>query len=141
MEYREMAEGCFILKAAAGEELIGALSAFVNEKKIFAGFLSGIGAASEAEIGYFDDRDKSYHKQTIPGPLEIIALTGNVSRLEDGQAMVHPHVALSLKDMSMRGGHLFRAVVEPTCEMVLKVLPGAIERRLVPEVGLKLWHL
>ena len=136
-----MGEGFFILKALPGEELISAMTAFLNERRIYAGFLTGIGATREAEIGHFDPRSKTYHKEVFPGPLEIVSLTGNVSRVEDGQALVHAHAVLSLKDMSVRAGHLFRAVADPTCEICLRVLPGAVDRRLVPELGLKLWQL
>lgn len=141
MESREMGDGFWLLKASPGEELVAALTAFCNEKRIYAGFLSGIGAAAEAEIGHFDPAAKSYHKQTVAGPVEIVALNGNVSRVEDGQAFLHAHVVLSLKDMSTAAGHLFRAVVDPTCELYLRVLPGAAERRMVPERGLKLLRL
>lgn len=43
--------------------------------------------------------------------------------------------------MNCRGGHLFRALAEPTCEMVLRPLEGAVERRLVESCGLRLWQL
>jgi len=141
MEQRDLGDGFWALKAAPGEELLGALTGFLNEKEIYAGFVTGIGAAREAEIGHFDPRAKVYHKETVPGPVEIISLNGNVSRLEDGQAFLHCHAALSLPDMSVRAGHLFGAVVDPTCELYLRALPGAVERRLVPEYGIKLWRL
>ena len=126
--------------AVVGSGVAG-LTAVLNEMQIGSGFITGIGAASEAEIGHFDPRAKEYHKETFPGPIEIISLNGNVSRVEDGQAFAHLHAALSLKDMSVRAGHLFRAVADPTCEITLRVLKGTIERRLVPELGLKLWQI
>lgn len=141
MDTRDMGDGFWLLKARPGEELLEALTAFLAEKRIYAGFLTGIGAAREAEIGHFDPREKSYHKEVYPGPVEIVSLNGNISRVEDGRPFVHAHAVLSLKDMSARAGHLFRAVVDPTCEIVLRALPGAVERRMVAEVGLRLWQL
>jgi hypothetical protein len=141
MDYRDMGEGFFILKARPGEEIISALTAFVNEKKIYAGFLTGIGAAQEAELGYFDSQKKAYSRKTLTEPLEIVSLTANISRVEDGQAFIHAHAVLSLRDMSARAGHLFRAVADPTCEIYLHALPGVVERRMVPESGLKLWKI
>ncbi len=136
-----MGDGYWALKALPGEELVAGLTAFLNEMKIGSGLITGIGAASEAEIGHFDPRAKAYHKETFHGPIEIISLNGNVSHIEDGQAFVHLHAALSLQDMSVRAGHLFRAVADPTCEITLRALKKTIERRLVPELGLKLWQI
>ena len=38
------------------------------------------------------------------------------------------------------GGHLNSATVSATCEMVIRVLDGTVERRLDPEIGLNLFH-
>ena len=141
MDHRDMGEGFFILKARPGEEIISALTVFVNEKKIYAGFLTGIGAAQEAELGYFDPRQKAYFRKTYQEPSEIVSLTANISRVEDGQAFLHAHAVLGLRDMSARAGHLFRAVADPTCEIYLRALPGVVERRMVQEQGLKLWQI
>jgi hypothetical protein len=141
MKYRGMGDGYWVFKGTPGEELVEGFSAALTEIKVGAGFFTGIGAVSEAVIGHFDPATKEYHKETLSGAIEIVSLTGNVSRIEDGSVLVHAHAALSLKDMSMRGGHLFRAVVMPTCEITLRVMKGSIERRLIPELGLKLWQI
>jgi hypothetical protein len=141
MNHRGMGDGYWVLKAQPGEELVAGLTAFLNEMKIGSGFITGIGAASEAEIGHFDPVSKEYRKETLPGPLEIVSLNGNISRVEDGSAFVHLHAALSFPDLSVRAGHLFRAVIMPTCEITLRVLKGTVERRLIPELGLKLWQI
>ena len=141
MKYRGMGDGYWVFKGMPGEELVAGFAAALTELKIGSGFFTGIGAVSEAELGHFDPAAKEYHKETFSGPIEIISLNGNVSRIEDGSVFVHAHAALGLKDMSVRAGHLFRAVADPTCEIVLRVLKGSIERRLVPELGLKLWQI
>ncbi|MCX5797680.1 MAG: DUF296 domain-containing protein [Elusimicrobia bacterium] len=141
MKYRGMGDGYWVFKGLPGEELIAGLTAALTELKVGAGFFTGVGAVSEAELGHFDPASKEYHKETFSGAIEIISLSGNVSRIEDGSVLVHAHAALSLKDMSMRGGHLFRAVVMPTCEITLRVLKGSVERRLIPELGLRLWQI
>ncbi len=141
MKHRGMGDGYWVFQGLPGEELIAGFAAALTELKVGAGVFAGIGAVSEAEIGHFDPVSKEYHKETLSGAIEIVSLTGNVSRVEDGSVLVHAHAALSLKDMSMRGGHLFRAVIMPTCEISLRVLKGSIERRLIPELGLKLWQI
>ncbi len=136
-----MPDGTLFLKAARGEEIVSALAAFLNECRILAGSFTAIGAVSEAEIGHYSVAEKAYHKVSLREPMEVLALTGNVSRTDDGKALAHPHVVLGLRDMSAKGGHLFRAVAEPTCEIVLRPFAAAVERRMDEAVGLKLWRL
>ena len=136
-----MPDGTTFLKALSGEEIVEALTAYVNDEKIFAATFQAIGAVREAEIGHFDPREKKYHKVVLRGPLEILSLQGNVTRTEDGRSHVHPHVVLSDRDMKAVGGHLFYGVADPTCELVLRPFEGIVERRPAPEYGLKLWSL
>jgi hypothetical protein len=140
MKARRLDDGTWFVKLEAGDEIVSALTAFVNEQKIYAGSFSAIGACNEAEIGAWDPGRRVYDKTTLKGIIEIVSLLGNVARTEDGKAFVHPHIALGLHDFTMRGGHLFRAIAHPTCEIVLRPYAGAIERRM-EDCGLKLWQI
>ena len=42
------------------------------------------------------------------------------------------------KTCAVVGGHLNRAVVSVTCEMVIRILSGAVDRRPDPETGINL---
>ena len=140
MKTRDFPDGTILLKAEPGDEIISAVTAEVQRRGIFAGGLAAIGACSEAEIGFWDGDKREYVKETIRGPLEILALTGNVAKVEDGKAFIHAHAVVGDRKLNTRGGHLFRAVAEPTCEIILRPLAGALERRM-EECGLRLWKL
>ena len=47
---------------------------------------------------------------------------------------------MSIGDQEGRvfGGHLNRAVISATCELVVTLLEGRVERRMDPEIGLNL---
>lgn len=136
-----MADGTVFLKARPGEEIIAALAEFVNDRKIYAGTFSAIGAVREAELGHWSPRERAYHRVVLRGPLEILSLQGSVTRTEDGLAHVHPHIVLGDRDMKAVGGHVFYAVADPTCELVLRPFKGVVDRKADQASGLKLWSL
>lgn len=141
MDHQTMPDGTVFLKADPGEEILAGLLAFLNDRKIFAGIFQAVGAVREAEIGHFDPKGKKFNKAVVTGPLEILSLTGNVTRGEDGGSRVHAHVVLGDRDMRALGGHLFYGVAEPTCELVLRSFKGAVDVRSDPRYGLSLWSL
>ena len=141
MKAKEFPDGTLLLQAQPGEDVIAGATAVVNERKIYAGGFTGIGAVEEAEVAFWDPKLRQYLKQVLKGPLEILALTGNVARTDDGKGFLHAHIVLGDREMNCRGGHLFRAIAEPTCEIVLRPLEGVVERRMVESCGLRLWQL
>lgn len=136
-----MDDGALLAKASPGEEIVGALTALLNDLKIYAGSFSAIGACNEAELAHWDPVARVYNKHVFRGALEIVSLLGNVARTEDGRAFLHSHIVIGLDDLSTRGGHLFRAVASPTCEIVLRPCAGVVERALDDSCGLRLWKL
>src|SRR5260370_38625400 len=86
--------------------------AFAKKRKLVTGPLTGIGAISDAVIGYFDPEKKAYLRNHEKGQAEVLSLTGNLA-LYDNEPFFHVHVALGLLDGSARGGHPFPAAVRP----------------------------
>jgi len=127
----------YLLVYHTGQEVMQGLLAFARKHKLVAGHLTGIGAISDAVIGYFDPRTKTYLRNPEKGQAEVLSLTGNLA-LYDNEPFFHVHVALGLRDGSARGGHLFEATVRPTVELVLTTYPKAVRRRIDPETGLPL---
>jgi uncharacterized protein len=120
-----------------GQEVMAGLLAFARKHKLVAGHLTGIGAISDAVIGYFDPLKKTYLRNHEQGQAEVLSLTGNLA-LNDNEPFFHVHVALGRRDGSARGGHLFEATVRPTVELVLTAYPKPVRRKIDPETGLPL---
>lgn len=108
----------YVVRLDAGEKIVETLAALCERDGIGGGYFQGLGAAGEAEIGWFDSAAKSHVWTTVPGPSEIVSLTGNITKV-DGHPFVHAHVSLAGKDLAVRGGHLKEAVVSVTCEITL----------------------
>ncbi len=108
----------YVVRLDAGERIVETLAALCERDAIGGGFFNGLGAVSEAEIGHFDPAAKAYSWIALSGPLEIVSLYGNITKV-DAKPFIHAHIALGDKEFAVRGGHLKEAVVSVTCEVTL----------------------
>ena len=139
---QEGGERTFAITFDAGEELIEGMRRFAREEELAASEFRAIGAFAEATVAYFDWDQKEYRGIPIGDQVELLSLIGHVTLPhadeEAEERNLHVHVVLGRADGSAVGGHLQRAVVRPTCEIVLNELPAYLARRTDPESGLAL---
>lgn len=121
----------------SGDELLGSLSSFVEGEHLGAAALSGIGGFSEAMLAYFDVGTKSYLDIPVDEQVELLVLTGDVTCKGQGH-QIHLHAVCGRKDGSTVGGHVQRAVIRPTLELVVTETPSYLERRYDEDSGLAL---
>jgi uncharacterized protein len=67
----------------------------------------------------------------------VLTLAGDVA-LQDDQPALHVHLVVGRADGSAHGGHLMRAHVRPTLELILEESPAHLRKRRDPESGLAL---
>lgn len=128
----------YIVRLEKGEELIATLTKLVEDEKIPTCWISGLGASSSAELGFYDIDKQEYNWQTFDEPMEILALSGNISWL-DAKPNLHIHGSFSKKDFSSVGGHIKELVVNGTCEIFLhKWDSDSLTRSLDSAVGINL---
>jgi predicted DNA-binding protein with PD1-like motif len=118
----------YVVRLEPGEEIIASLSRFVKARGIGTAGISGIGAAGELTIGYFDRARKQYVNRNLSGEYEILSLSGNVSHFA-GEPWIHVHAVVAGPDFVATGGHLFSAKVTVTVELALVVSGERIERK------------
>jgi predicted DNA-binding protein with PD1-like motif len=121
-----------------GDDLVPALTAILKEAKISVGAITGIGAVTGAELGYFNKQTKAYEKIHIRENLEIVSLKGNIST-KDNEAFPHLHAVLSKKDFSVVGGHLFAGTVYAFEFEILVFAGKPFARKFDEATGLYLW--
>ncbi len=121
------------------EELVKALTSFVERENVETGIISFIGSFRQVKLGYYDEKLKKYMAiEFKEGPYEIVSGLGNVS-LKDGRPFCHIHVAIGLHDGRMFGGHLIEGDVL-LAEGFVQVLEGeALVRKPDPDTGLAYW--
>jgi hypothetical protein len=120
-----------------GEEFIEGLTRFATEKVLSVSQISAIGAFSELTLGYFDRDLKDYKKIIINEQVEALSLLGDIT-IENGKPKVHAHVIVGKSDGTAHGGHVMKALVWPTLEVIVTESPQYLIRKRDPDTGLTL---
>jgi len=124
-----------------GELLIESLTDFVKQQGIAGGWISAVGAAAWAELGFYELEAKEYCWKKFEKLLEITSLQGNVS-WKGEEPFLHLHGTFSDEDMSAIGGHVKELEVGGTCEVFLHIWNSdQLTRYQDPETGLNLLNL
>ena len=119
MEFQKFAD-TYVVRLDKGEEIIASLQKLCETEQIALASVTGIGAADHAVVGLYDVGQRQYHKTELNGPMEITSLMGNVTQKE---------------------GHLNECRIGATGEIVVRTLPGKVERLLDEKVtGLNLFR-
>lgn len=137
MKAKRLDEQSYALVFDKGDEPIGELERFAREHEITAAHFTGIGAFAKVVLGYFDREKKEYEEIPIDEQVEVLSLAGDIA-VADGEPKVHAHVVVGRRDGSAHGGHLLRANVWPTLEVVVTTAPAHLRKRHDPETGLAL---
>jgi uncharacterized protein len=133
-------ERTYVLVFDTDDEVASGLAEFARAEGLDAGRLSGIGALSDATLGFFDWETKSYVEIPFDEQVEVLSLVGDIAS-KDGAPEVHAHLVVSDATGRARGGHLLRAFVRPTLEVVVVESPAHLVRRHDDASGLALIDL
>ena len=123
-----------------GDEVIAGLTAFAKDHRLDSSHFTAIGAFERATLGYFQRDRKGYKEIPVDEQVEVLSLIGDVA-LEGSEPKLHAHVVVGLEDGSTRGGHLLKATVWPTLEVILSETPGYLRKKHDDETGLALIDL
>jgi len=143
MKFRKIDESpkTFILVFETGDELADGLLQFAKEQKLSAASFKAVGALSSVRLGWFSWESKNYEPSvTLDEQVELLSLIGDVALKED-KPIVHAHAVIGKKDGTAHGGHLLKAHIRPTCEVVLTESPAHLQKVIDPESGLALIKL
>jgi uncharacterized protein len=131
----------FILVFETGDELAGGLLRFAREQNLSAASFKAVGALSSVRLGWLSWETKQYEPAvTLDEQVELLSLIGDVA-LKDGEPAVHAHAVIGKRDGTAHGGHLLKAFIRPTCEVVLTESPVHLQKFIDPEAGIALIRL
>lgn len=138
MDYRKIDEKHIVIRIDKEEEVLKNIAGLCEALDIKCASVVGLGAAKYVQIGLYDTEEKKYNSIELSGPMEITSLVGNVSR-KDGEVYLHFHINVCDKEMNVKGGHLNSCIIGATCELVLTIIDGEVNRKFDEELGLNLF--
>ena len=128
MEWTRSGEDLFV-RIDPNEEIHKSLQKLADEIGFDAAAItSGIGRTRENIYGYMDD-EGVYQKRDLPSPSELVSLSGNIARTQQGDAFTHIHCCFSDDDNNVHAGHMFQAIVHVVAEIHIRILTKAIMTR------------
>lgn len=134
MEYRRFGND-IIARMDKGEEILTQIKVIAEQEEIKLAEVSALGAVDDFTVGVYKVDEKKYYSNTFSGSFEIVSLLGTVNTM-DGAFYTHIHMSAGDAEGKVFGGHLNRAVVSATCEMVIRVIDGEVDRYADPKIGL-----
>ena len=127
MEYRKFGS-TYVLRLAIDEDISEQLLELARREDITLANVSGIGATDDFTVGVFNLEKQAYDEKHFTGNHEITALCGNLTRM-DGRPYAHLHISCADSEGRLVGGHLIRARISLTAEIIVRTIRGSVGRR------------
>ena len=137
MEYKRFGSK-IIVRIDKDEEILEKVKELALKEKIRLAAVQALGATNSFTVGVYNVAEKKYYANTFSGSFEIVSLTGTINTM-NGEFYTHLHMSAGNDKGEVFGGHLNRAVVSATCEIVVDVLDGTVDRAYDPVTGLNLF--
>lgn len=137
MEYRKF-DNTMIVRIDKGEEILAEIKELAIKENIKLASVAALGAVNDFTVGVFNVEEKKYYSNRFKGNFEIVSLVGTINTMND-EFYAHVHMSAGNDKGQVFGGHLNRAVVSATCEMVITIINGKVDRCFSEEIGLNLF--
>ena len=136
MEWVRSGEDIFV-RLDPGEEIHKTLQNLADVVGFDAAAItSGIGRTRDTLYGFMDE-EGIYRRRPLDSPSELVSLSGNIARTQEGNAFTHIHCCWSDDDNNVHAGHMFQSVVHVVAEIHIRILSQAIMTRCpLPDVEL-----
>ena len=138
MDYRKF-NNYYVVRIDKGEEILEKIKEVALKENIKLAKVSALGATNDFTVGVFKTAEKKYYANNFTGDHEIVSLTGIINTF-NGEFYTHIHMSAGNDKGEVFGGHLNRAIVSATCEMVIEEIDGKVDRKFDENVGLNLFE-
>lgn len=138
MEYRRLGNK-IIARIDKGEEILTTIKEISLKENIKLASVQALGATDEFTVGVYKVDEKKYYANEFKGYFEIVSLTGTINTM-NGEFYTHIHMSAGNDKGEVFGGHLNKAIVSATCEMVIDIIDGNVDRNYDEETGLNVFR-
>ena len=137
MEYKRFGN-TIVARIDRGEEILEKIKEIALAENIKLANINALGATNDFTVGVFNVDEKKYYSNEFKGNYEIVSLTGTINTMND-EFYTHIHMSAGNDKGEVFGGHLNRAIVSATCEIIINIIDGRVDRYHDDEVGLNLF--
>ena len=137
MDYKRF-ENTIIVRIDKGEEVLEKIKEISLKENIKLASVSALGATNDFTVGVFNVDEKKYYSNEFKGNFEIVSLTGTINTMND-EFYTHIHMSAGNEKGEVYGGHLNKAIISATCEMIINIIDGKVERYFDENIGLNLF--
>lgn len=137
MEYKRF-DNTVVIRMDRGEEVLATLKEVALKENIKLASVSALGACDHFVAGVFKVDTKEYIKNVFDGDYEITALVGTINTMK-GEYYSHIHITCGDEKGNCFGGHLNEARISVTCEMVVTIINGSVDRKKDDVTGLNVF--
>ena len=138
MDYQKFG-GTYVVRLDPGDEIVEKVLWLAAVEDIRLATVSGLGTVDNVTLGIYSPDTKQFKANMFHADFEFVSLTGTITT-QRKRPYAHLHMAVG--DLAGRcyGGHLNRAVVSATAEIVIQTIPGEVDSQPDPQIGLNLMH-
>ncbi len=137
MDYRRFND-TIVARLDKGEDILEQIKVIAQKEEIKLASVQALGAVDDFTVGVFDTKTKEYHANHFEGSYEIVSLTGTINTMH-GEFYSHLHMSAGNDQGQVFGGHLNKANISATCEMIITIIEGVVDREFSEEIGLNLF--
>lgn len=137
MEYKRI-DNTVILRVDRGEEVLTALKEVALKEDIKLASVTGLGACDHFVAGVYKVDTAEYVKNEFNGVYEITSLVGTINTM-NGEYYSHIHITCGDELGHAFGGHLNEVRISVTCEIVINIINGIVDRKKDEVTGLNIF--
>lgn len=145
MDYKKFGNEIYV-RLDRGDEILSNILDICKKENVLSATFSGIGGCGDVTVATLVPETNEFLPHHKSGcMIEMISLNGNISADENDNIFEHTHAMFSyLEDDEVKfiGGHLKKAVILYTAEIVINPVQDRVIRRKQDEItGITVWDL